>query len=88
MTEIFCFLARAGFDFEVVDEVLIFPSGSVDESTSCFNVTINEDLLVEGDEMFDVVLNLDTVGSGLALGNSETAVTIIDVDCKFIGYGD
>lgn len=38
--------------------------------------------------MFDVVLNLDTVGSGLVLGNSETAVTIIDVDCKFMKTRD
>ena len=60
-----------------------FPVGSGNGVSSCISVSISEDLLVEGNEIFSVKLMLDTESRGVTLGNAETTVTIIDEDSQF-----
>ena len=63
-----------------MNEVLNFDPGSGDGSTACVNITINEDVFVEGNETFSVELSLETTGLGVTLGNSEGTVVITDKD--------
>ena len=62
--------------------MLEFTAGSVDDAMQCIDVTINEDLLVEGNETFTVKLSLETPDKGVTLENDAAIVTIIDADCK------
>ena len=59
-----------------------FPAMSNDGDTLCLTIDIFEDRLVEGDENFLVKMSLDSIDQGVVLGDSETVVTIVDVDCK------
>ncbi|MET0648731.1 MAG: Calx-beta domain-containing protein, partial [Pyrinomonadaceae bacterium] len=68
--------AEAGSDYEPLSDALIWLAG--DMSNKTFNVTINEDALVEGAETFDITLN---ALSGAPLGTPSVAtVTITDND--------
>ena len=59
---------------------LIFLPGATNGESVCVNVTLLTDQLVECEEDFTVVLALDTVGDSVSLGNSSTAVTLLDSD--------
>ena len=51
----------------------------IENSTQCLNVTISDDTLVEGDEIFTLMLTLITIGVGVTLGrNTATVITIRD----------
>ena len=56
----------------------MFAAGSTNEAQNCLDVTIDEDVLVEGSETFIVTLTLGTTGVGVTLANSMTTVTIMD----------
>ena len=51
-------------------------------STYCAPITINDDLLVEGDEMFQVILT--TSDNAIDLATTEAQVTIVDDDRKWM----
>jgi hypothetical protein len=64
----------------VVDVPLSFSIGAAVNSTSCANITINDDVIVEYDEEFTV--SLTTTDPVIIEPIRESNVTIIDNDCK------
>ena len=46
----------------------------------CTSLTANADYLVEYEEDFTLMLNLETAGASLSLGNDVTTITISDGD--------
>ena len=57
-----------------------FSAGS---TTATFNVPINDDMILEGNENFMLTIN-ETLPDGVSRGTpSEATVTIVDDDCKF-----
>jgi hypothetical protein len=56
---------------------VVFPAGASNGAMQCISVTITDDSAVEGDETFTLSL---TTSSPVALGNSMTAITIMDTD--------
>ena len=75
-----------GADFVPLDTVLVFAAGSSGGATECANVTLVADSMVECQEEFTVELTLDTVKGSLSLGNSQTAVTLMDDDGTIQDY--
>ena len=49
----------------------------MDGVTTCLNVTINDDTVME-DKVFTVALTLITTGVGVTVGNNVTIITIMD----------
>ena len=69
----------SGSDYDSAAMNLTFPAGSGDGNTTCLSVMVNDDSLIEGDQIFNVNLELLTVERGVALGSpTTTAVTIVD----------
>ena len=63
-------------DYSSVSMDIIFPEGSMDGDTLCINISITDDMTLEGDETFIVTL---TVSSGdIIEENNMTTITIID----------
>ena len=67
-------------DFPSVFTLLTFGLGSTDGADMCTSLTANADYLVEYEEDFALMLNLETAGASLSLGNGVTTITIIDGD--------
>ena len=63
-------------DYNILSEMLTFPTDSSAGTMQCINITITDDEVLEEDETFTVTLTLNT--AGVTLGDSETAVTITD----------
>ena len=59
---------------------LTFVTGSGNGAQNCASWTARTDDLVEGDEEFNLVLDLVTPERGLNLGNPTTNIVIMDVD--------
>ena len=60
---------------------VIFPAGT---DCSSFNISINDDKLSEGDEVFTVRIMEESLPFGIKLGNNTTQdVKIIDNDSEF-----
>ena len=58
----------------------MFSAGSGDGMMLCIDVSIMEDLLVEGTELFSIKISLVASGQGVTIGMSETIVAITDAD--------
>ena len=57
---------------------------SVRQTTATFDIPINNDNILEGDENFMLTINSSSLRDGITLGNfSEATVTIIDNDRKY-----
>ena len=71
----------AGLDYTPTNGVVTFAAGEV---TRTFNVVINDDSLVEGDETLNVTLSnpVNAIGAA-ALGLATATLTIIDNDVQF-----
>ena len=76
--------ATANVDYETVNMNLTFVVNSTDSTAQCLNVTITDDTLVEGDEIFMVTLVVVTTGVGVTLGSNSTTILIIDNDGQFL----
>lgn len=73
-------LAMANTDFVVGALMLRFEAGPIDGTVQCANITIIDDMALEGDETFSAFL---TVTSDIGtLGKSVTEITITDNDGK------
>ena len=58
---------------------VVFSANSGTGASSCLPVTISDDDLIEGDEIFTVSLGLVTTEVGISLGTQQTTtVTITD----------
>ena len=66
----------------LTDEEVIFLPGDTNGTERCANITIQEDLLVECEEDFNVTLVIQAEKSNLFLENSITTVSIIDSNGK------
>lgn len=70
-------------DYEEFSTSLTLPVNSENGTVQCFNVTIIDDNLVEGDKMLILMQSLVTTGLGVTLGNdTSTTITIIDNESK------
>ena len=68
--------ALNGTDYSSASMDITFPEGSMDGDTRCINVSITDDMALEGDETFTVTL---TVSSGdIIKENNMTTIIIID----------
>ena len=78
-------LFAGGSDFiPIPTQTLTFPAGSEPNDQMPFNVQINPDNLVEGDETVSLMANSP---SNFADVNPDSATLIIDDDdCKYIGF--
>ena len=72
--------ASADYTSRVSQEVVI--TLPVSGSVYCTDIVINEDILVEGDEMF--LVSLTTNDPAVDLANDEAQITILDNDRKTI----
>ena len=70
----------AGNDFQAVSETVVFPAGSVVNSNEDFSVTIIDDSIFEGDEMFS--LSLSSSDSAATVVQDTATVTINETDCE------
>ncbi len=55
-----------------------FPVNSTDDATQCLNVTITDDVLLEGNETLTMMLALVSIEADVIIGNEMTAITITD----------
>lgn len=77
----FSYTAVSSADYvEVTALTRTFSDGDVSGDTVCIDVTIMEDMLVECEHSFSVLLNLVTANRNIMSGNRETEVTITDND--------
>ena len=74
----FCRLVTATSPADYESQSVVFEYSALSENglTMCIAVFINDDLLTEGTELFDVNMSLDGNSPGVSLGNDKTAVTI------------
>ena len=71
-------VATDGSDYLGVPMDLVFTAGTSNGTMQCIDVTIFDDLLVESNETFTVILT--TSNSVVELGNNLTTITITDTD--------
>ena len=64
----------------LMNEMVVFLAGDNNGTERCVNITIEEDLLVECEEEFNVTLTIITDKPNLVLDQSTTTVSIIDSD--------
>ena len=69
-------LGLDGIDFVGLSTVEVFPSGSSDGDTICVNITIIDDNILEGEQIF--TLTLSTADKNVILGEAEAVISIID----------
>ena len=74
------FLAVAGTDYFSVQFYRILPSGSADNALECFDITIINDAVLEGNEAFTVTLS--TPDQNVMLRTNTSTITITDNDSK------
>lgn len=74
-------LIFSGMDFNhFYDVPLVFYAGSRIGTRVCMNVTINEDALVEGDELFSI--SLEPIGHVVIYPDDTKEITIVNDDCE------
>ena len=67
-----------GYDYAFSSSDITFPSGSMDNTPACANITILDDAALEENQTFTVTLT--TSDPDVLLGNDETVITIEDND--------
>ena len=73
------YISGGGVDFNSATQTATITAGS---SSSTINITVNDDNIVEGDEMFTMTLNVPT-SPGITAGSITMATaTIIDSTSK------
>ena len=70
--------AMANADFLPGELTLSFAEGSIDGAVQCVNISIIDDLALEGNETF--AASLTVTSDVVTLGNSHTLITITDDD--------
>ena len=74
------YLTGGGVDYDSGPFDITFPAG---ETLAVFNVTINDDNIVEGNEKFTLSIDPSSLPNGVTVINpNQTAVNIIDNDCE------
>ena len=74
--QLFSVSAMTDADYTTASVDITFPEGSMDGDTRCINISVTDDMALEGDETFTVTL---TVSSGdIIEENNMTTITIID----------
>ena len=74
------YIAGGGDDYNSGPHIVIFPIGS---TTASFNITINDDGVLEDDEVFNV--SIISITNGHIVGTPAVAtVTIIDTSSKLL----
>ena len=74
------YLTGGGVDYDSGPFDITFPAG---ETLAVFNVTINDDDIVEGNENFTLSIDLFLPPNGVTIGDpSHTKVIIVDDDSK------
>ena len=82
MTDLVCFSGR---DFIAVQSYpLIFTSGKRQNDSTCFNVTVIDDMVTENTNFFTVYITSNDTGVQLATPTHAT-VSITDSDCMLHG---
>lgn len=70
-------------DFVQLEDLpLVFSAGIPVNFMYCFNVTINDDMLVEYDE--DFLVSTTSAGPVIISPNSTKTITIVNNDCEFV----
>ena len=64
----------------LVNEMVMFLAGDNNGTERCVNITVEEDMLVECEEEFNVTLDIITEKPNLNVDQSTTIVSIIDSD--------
>ena len=74
----YVYTTTASIDYtSLIDEVLVFPAGSVTGDSVCINISITDDLMFEKKEDFFVNINSDIADIS---GSKKAAVKIHDND--------
>ena len=69
---IHCFHSSGNIDFNTTNQTVTFPSGI---TTSNVSISVFNDTIVEGDEMFDLTLTVPELFNGrISAGNRDMAV--------------
>ena len=67
-------------DYDSGPYTVIFPTG---QTTATFDVSINDDDILEGEENFILTVDEGSLPAGVTRGTpNETLVSIVDNDCK------
>jgi len=74
-----CHTAVSTSDYSRISSNETFTPGSMSNATRCVNLMITDDSVLEGDQIFTVMLT--TSDPDVVLGPSVTIITIIDNDC-------
>ena len=73
-------ITGGGVDYDSGPFDIRFPAG---ETLAIFNVSINDDDIVEGNENFNISIDPFLLPNGVSVGDpSQTTVIIVDDDCK------
>ena len=81
ISSIFFITALSDTDFDSLSTTRTFSAGDGNTATACANISIEDDVLIEGDQDFAVTLSLVTMDMGVTLGSPiTTTVTIRDDD--------
>ena len=75
------FICVDGSDFVFEPHNITFPAGSI---TSTFSITIQDDVLFEMSETFNVTLLTFSSSSPISIADGTTTVVIVDDDRKFL----
>ena len=71
-----------GEDYESVPYTVTIPAKA---TTAQFNVTINDDTILEGNETFNLTIMASSLPSRIDIGNpAQATVTIVDNDGKHL----
>ena len=70
--------ALGGRDYRTISSHAIITSGSMDNDTTCANISIMDDNALEGNQTFIVALS--TSDPHVILENNRTTITIVDND--------
>ena len=74
------YLTGGGIDYDSGPFDITFPAG---ETLAVFNVSINDDNIVEDNENFTLVINPSSLPNGVTVVNpNQTTVNITDNDCE------
>ena len=72
-----------GSDLIFVPHNITFPAGSIDNT---FSITIQDDVLLEMNETFNVTLLTFPSSRPIGIANGTTTVVIVDNDRKYLDY--
>ena len=79
--------ATADADYATATMNLTFTANVLNGTIKCLNVSIIEDFLVEGDEIFTVNVSLLNTDNGITLENDIATVVITDNEGKSFNKG-